>query len=70
VKIQRGEYLNPSLNQFNKKELQIMVFVSKNLKNKDIAKKLNVSESTVKHYISIIFKKLNIHKRTDLKDFI
>lgn len=70
VKIKSGDYLSPSLNYFNKREMQVMVLLNKNLKNKEIAKKLHISESTVKHYVSRIFKKLDIDKRGDIKKFI
>jgi two-component system response regulator DegU len=69
IKIKRGDYLSPSLHYFTKRELDIILLVNKGLKNKDIAKKLFISEKTVKHIISKIFKKLQIKKRTDIKNY-
>jgi two-component system response regulator DegU len=69
IKIKRGDYLSPSLHYFTKRELDIILLVNKGLKNKDIAKKLFISEKTVKHIISKIFKKLQIKKRTDIKKY-
>lgn len=69
VKIKRGDYLSPSVHYFTKRELDIILLVNKGLKNKDIANKLFISEKTVKHIISKIFKKLQIKKRTDIKKY-
>ena len=69
VKINKGEYLSPSANYFTKKELEIIVFVNKGLRNRDIAETLKMSEKTVKHHLSNIFKKLKIKKRSEIKDY-
>ena len=69
VKIKRGDYLSPSVHYFTKRELDIIVLVNKGLKNKDIANKLFISEKTIKHILSKIFKKLQIKKRTDIKKY-
>ncbi|MGH7900863.1 MAG: LuxR C-terminal-related transcriptional regulator [Thermodesulfobacteriota bacterium] len=70
VKINRDDHLSSPLNYFNKREMQVLVLINKSLKNKEIAAKLHISESTVKHYVSRIFKKLQIKKRGDIKKFI
>jgi two-component system response regulator DegU len=69
VKIKSGDYLSPSVHYFTKRELDIILLVNKGLRNKDIAKCLFISEKTVKHGLSKIFKKLHIKKRTDIKKF-
>jgi two-component system, NarL family, response regulator DegU len=69
IKIKRGDYLSPSLHYFTKRELDIILLVNKGFKNKEIAKKLFISEKTVKHYITKIFKKLKINKRADIKKY-
>ena len=69
VKIKRGDYLSPSVRYFTKRELDIILLVNRGLRNKDIAKTLFISEKTVKHVLSKIFKKLQIKKRTDIKKY-
>lgn len=68
VKINKGEYLSPSAKYFTKKELEVIVMVNKGLKNKQIADRLSMSEKTVKHHLSNIFKKLKIKKRSEIKE--
>ena len=69
VKLTRGDYLSPSVHYFTKRELEIIILVNKGYRNKEIAKKLFISEKTVKHTLSRIFKKLNIRKRTEIKQY-
>ncbi len=69
VKIKRGDYLSPAVHYFTKRELDVILLVNKGLKNKEISKKLFISEKTVKHIISKIFKKLQIKKRADIKKY-
>lgn len=58
------------LSNFTRRELQIMQLASKGQKNREIGEKLYISEKTVKHHMSRIFKKLNISKRNQLKGLI
>ena len=46
-----------------KRELSILKELSKDLKNKEIAKKLFLSEKTVKNYITSIFKEIGVEDR-------
>ncbi len=48
------------------KEKEIISFVCEGLSNKEIAHRLNISESTIKAHLHRIFKKLNIQSRTQL----
>jgi len=59
-----------SLPSFTKRELQIIRLVTDGDKNKEIGIKLIISEKTVKHHISKIFKKLHISKRSQLKSIL
>jgi two-component system, NarL family, response regulator DegU len=69
VKIRRGDYLSPSVHYFTKRELEVIILVNKGYKNKEIAKMLFISEKTVKHHLSKVFKKLKIKKRTEIKQY-
>jgi DNA-binding CsgD family transcriptional regulator len=51
-------------NVLSAREKEILLLVGEGLQNKEIARKLFLSEKTVKNHISNIFKKINIHDRT------
>lgn len=55
---------------FTRRELQIIQLASKGQKNREIGGQLYISEKTVKHHMSRIFKKLKIQKRSQLKGLI
>jgi DNA-binding NarL/FixJ family response regulator len=48
------------------RELQVVALVCAGLKNKEIAERLFISESTVRHHLSSIFSKLGVSCRLDL----
>ncbi len=56
-----------SLPSFTKRELEIIRLVSCGQKNKEIGERLFISEKTVKHHLTKVFKKLNISKRVQLR---
>jgi DNA-binding NarL/FixJ family response regulator len=47
-------------------EKEILELVVEGYSNKEIASHLNLAEQTVKNYLSVIFSKLNVHKRSQL----
>ena len=51
------------------REREIVAAVSKGLSNKQIAKRLSISESTVNHHIGTIFTKLEVFTRLELAVF-
>ena len=55
-----------SINGLTSREKQILMEVSKGLSNMDIAKKLFLSESTVKKHVSSILGKLDLSKRSQV----
>jgi len=63
-------YEDLSLSSFTRRELQIIRLAAKGEKNREIGEKLYISEKTVKHYMSRVFKKLKIQKRTQLKGLL
>ncbi len=55
----RGE-----LNNLTQRELEVLGLIAEGMINKEIAKKLYISEKTVKNHVSNIFKKLKVSDRT------
>lgn len=64
-----GGELAPNLIQryslLTRRERQILELIRKGFPNADIAKKLKLSEATVKHYITPLFRKLSVRNRTE-----
>jgi DNA-binding NarL/FixJ family response regulator len=48
------------------RELQVIGFVRKGLRNREIAERLGVKEGTVKAYLHAIFEKVGVSSRTEL----
>lgn len=67
--LNKGVKANPAQLGLNEKEWEIIVQVADGLSNKEIAKKLFLSEGTVRNYISIILEKLELRDRTQLAIF-
>jgi len=51
-------------NSLTSREIEVIELIAEGLINKEIAKKLFISEKTVKNHVSNIFKKLNVSDRT------
>lgn len=69
-KSREGERDGFTIPSFTRRELEIMQLAGKGKKNREIAAELYISEKTVKHHLSKIFKKLNINRRAHLKSFL
>lgn len=55
--------IKPSLTALTARETEILYCVGLGLSNKEIGLKLELSEKTVKHYMTSIFQKLNVSNR-------
>jgi DNA-binding NarL/FixJ family response regulator len=55
----------PAFQPLTDQEKRILTRVAEGASNKDIAEDLNLSERTVKNYLSIIFQKLQVNNRTE-----
>lgn len=56
---------NSHLTKLSAQQLKILGFVSLGLTNKEIGRKMNLSDNTVRNYLSTIFSKLGISKRLE-----
>lgn len=59
-----------ALPTFTRRELEIIHLAGRGYKNREIGRKLFISEKTVKHHLSKIFKKLRIKKRGELRMYL
>jgi two-component system nitrate/nitrite response regulator NarL len=57
---------NQRVNSLTSRERQIVLMVAEGLSNKDVGRRLNLSEGTVKVHLHNIYTKLGINKRTAL----
>ena len=48
------------------REREVIVLIGEGLKNRDIATRLYISETTVRHYLTVIFAKLEVTDRLEL----
>ena len=55
-----------SSRQLSSRENEIVRFVSKGLRNAEVAQRLSITESTVKTHLNNIFQKLGIRDRVEL----
>jgi two-component system, NarL family, nitrate/nitrite response regulator NarL len=58
------------MKQLTRRERQMIPLVCRGLKNKEIALQLGISESTVWHHLTAVFKKLGVEDRLGLATFI
>jgi DNA-binding NarL/FixJ family response regulator len=58
-----GKKHDPDEQLLTRREMEILVMVSKGLYNKEIASNLNIKEKTVKNHMTNLFKKINVEDR-------
>jgi DNA-binding NarL/FixJ family response regulator len=57
---------NPTPNELSQREEQVVRYVALGLRNAEVAKKLSISEQTVKTHLNVIFRKLKVRDRVEL----
>ena len=57
-------------NELSTMEFSIAMLAGEGWSNKEIAVYLGITVNTVKHYLTDIFSKLNVNKRSELKDYM
>jgi two-component system, NarL family, nitrate/nitrite response regulator NarL len=53
------------INALTERERQILEHVGEGWSNKEIAQRLSLTEKTVKHYMTVIFQKLQVRNRVE-----
>jgi two-component system, NarL family, nitrate/nitrite response regulator NarL len=54
------------IKSLTERELQVVKLIAEGLKNKEISKRLFISETTVTHHLTSIFSKLDVSDRLEL----
>lgn len=62
----RENLKNSNLHNFTEREKEVINLICQGLKNKQIADKLFITETTVRHHLSSVFEKLNVSSRLEL----
>ncbi len=63
-RIRRGDEGPPELRRLSPREREILVLIAEGCTNREIAGRLTLTEPTVKTYVSRLFAKLDIERRT------
>ncbi|WP_096201358.1 response regulator transcription factor [Bacillus sp. FJAT-45350] len=63
------DYLEQDNIQLSKKEREIVELVLEKLNNREVAKRLFISEGTVKNYLTVLYTKLGVKNRNQLIDY-
>jgi len=63
-RIRRGDEGPPELRRLSPREREILVLIAEGCTNREIASRLTLTEPTVKTYVSRLFAKLDIERRT------
>src|SRR5699024_4657924 len=61
---EKEEEVNRPLHLYTKRECEVLQLLTDGQSNRTIAKTLNISEKTVKNHVSSLFKKMQVHDRT------
>jgi DNA-binding NarL/FixJ family response regulator len=61
----KKEQKQPKVQSLTDQEQKILTLVAGGASNKDIAAELDLSERTIKNYLSVIFQKLQVNNRTE-----
>jgi len=67
--IKKDEPESDPASQLTAREREVVDLVGEGLKNKQIADRLYISETTVRHHLTSILKKLNVKDRLELLIF-
>jgi DNA-binding NarL/FixJ family response regulator len=57
--------MNGSSPHLTARELDVLAFLVAGMTNRDIAKELDLAESTVKYYLSSVYRRLGVSNRTE-----
>ena len=54
----------PTIKPLTPRENEVLILVAEGLSNQQIAERLVLSQGTIKKYLSSVYQKLNVHRRT------
>ena len=63
------EERDPALEKLSPRELQVMALVTRGLSNREIGRILNLSEGTVRNYVSSIMEKMGFRNRIEIATY-
>jgi len=66
----KSDHVTAMIASLTKREHEVVALVGEGLKNKDIARRLFISETTVRHHLTSIFSKLEVSDRLELLVFL
>ena len=68
-RVQMAPVINPDIDSLTPRERQTLAYLSRGLSNKEIARALDLAESTVKVHVQSVLRKLNIKSRVQAAVF-
>lgn len=63
--VKSGGSANDALATLSPQEKRVLAFIAEGCTNKEVAARLNLSEKTVKNYLSTVFEKLHVSRRAE-----
>lgn len=69
AKTEENEIVCSSVYDLTPREREVALLAAQGMRNREIAKKMYISEGTVRNYLSIVYQKLDIDRRSKLSAF-
>ena len=69
VRKNQGDHADKKIDLLSPQERRVLAFASEGMTNKEIAEKMKLSDKTVKNYLSNIFEKLHLTRRSQAATF-
>jgi DNA-binding NarL/FixJ family response regulator len=63
------DHMPSDLDRLSMREWEVVALVAQGLRNREIAEKISLRETTVKSHLRVIFEKLHVHKRLELATY-
>lgn len=69
IPVQQEDDPEDRIKNLTKREIEVLLLISRGYVNKDISNELKITERTVKNHVSSIFRKINVNDRTQAAVF-